>query len=294
MCKHAIIGANIIDRLVKCPGSLKLGKGSLASHDKSKKGYTQNRIENNPAVEYGLIIDELAKDYYRFKVGEPSKKMYHVKPEHELSKIYSEPAINYANHIVKIQKMFKNVLIDPLYDCSHYMKDIPNICEFRVQFNPDFVAMSYFEEGLAFVSDLSTAYNDDRNKMFQVICCAVGIIEKHPKITDCICEVYNVSTNDIMLTRLSRDELIAYKEDIILPALDRVRDAVQSEDIEEYRHYCSWCDKFCIFKDEGCKHCKDKDNCIENEVDIQLKFNTKDLDEETRQKANNLFKNNYK
>lgn len=288
MSKHGIIGANVMDRLVKCPGSLKLGNGSLASHDKQNKGYTHNCIEDNESVKFGLIVDELAKDYYRHKVGLPSKKKYFAKLEHELNPVYNEPAIKYANHLQKIGKKLGEGIVDPVYDLSRYMKNLDN-CEFRVQFNPDFVAMSYMKRGIAFVSDLSTAKTDDRNKMFQVICCAIGVIKYNPEITDCICEVYNSTSETVQVTKLSREELEAYRDDVILPALSSVSSALESEDVEEYRHKCSWCNHFCILKYDGCKACNSEDRLVDNIVDIDLEFNLNNMSEEITRAYCNLF-----
>lgn len=285
MSFHAIIGANILDRLVKCPGSLKLGKGSLASHDKSKKGYTKNRIECNKASEYGMIVDELAKDYVAYKCGLREIHHKYVKPKHECDPTYYKPADDFSRHIAKMSKRIGSVKIDPVYDLSKYMPHVPN-CEFRVQFNPDFVIMN---SRMALVVELSTAYTDDRNKMFQVICGAVGLIE-YSDIDYVVCEVYNSTTKQVQATRLSREELEAFRDDVIIPTLEKVRDAVQSEDIEEYRHRCSWCEHFCICKDEGCRACKEQVSEAQNEVWIDVSLDLNNLGIGDQQEYLNLFK----
>ena len=282
---HGIIGANILDRLVKCPGSLELGKGSLASYDKSKKDYVKNRIECNKASEYGMIVDELAKDYVAYKCGLGDIRHKYVKPKHECDPTYYKPADDFSRHIFKMSKKIGLVKIDPVYDLSKYMPKVPN-CEFRVQFNPDFVIMN---SKMALVVELSTAYTDDRNKMFQVICGAVGLIE-YSDIEHVVCEVYNASTKEVQATRLSREELEAFRDDVIIPTLEKVRDAVQSDNIEEYRHRCSWCEYFCICKDDGCRACREQVNEAQNEVWVDVNLDLENLGIGDQQEYLNLFK----
>lgn len=277
--KHACIGANCIDRLVKCPGSLKPGKGSLAEYRKNQerhKSYVKNSIECNTATTFGEIVDELAKSYIYFARTGNNKKSYYVKPEHECDSKYFTPAKNYADHILKVAKRFDKIFLDARYDVSHYIKDLPD-CEFSVSMNPDVVIMNHDQSGLAFVSDLSTARSYDRNKMFQVLCCAIGLVECNPKVTDVICEVYNSSTEEVQYCKFSKDELLAYRDDLLLPALQRVRDALEDNytNIEEHRQYNSWCSKYCIYgpkEENSCKACHCCGEMIENEVPIQVHF----------------------
>ena len=285
---HCIIGANILDRIVKCPGSVKPGNGSLAQHDYLNKGYTQNRIECNKAVVRGLAIDELAKNIIRVKSGMSEKSQHFCTPEDEVDPTYYKPANLYASHMVKVANKVGKSFIDPMYDCSRYVKNLEN-CEFRVRFNPDFVAMPYTEKGTAFISELNTASNDDRNKMFQVICCAVGLIEYYPTIDGCMCEVFNPILEEVSVVKLSRAEIEAYRDDIIKPALDKLRDALDSDHVEEYRHNCSWCRHYCIFKDEGCQACRNSDEYIENTIDIDLNFKLCGVTREILDFYNSMF-----
>lgn len=294
--KHCVIGANSLDRLVKCPGSLKPGNGSLAKYRNEQakhKSYVKNTIECNKATSFGEIVDELAKSYIYFARTGSSKKSRYVKPEHECDSKYFTPAKNYADHILKVAKRFDNIFLDARYDVSHYIKDLPN-CEFSVSMNPDVVLMSSTRDGLAFVSDLSTARSYDRNKMFQVLCCAIGVVECYPKVADVICEVYNSSTEEVQYCKFSKAELIAYRDDLLLPALQRVRDALEDSftNIEDYRQYNSWCSKYCIYgtkEENSCKTCRCQGEMVENEVPIQVHFFL-DLKTDTDLAAyNNLF-----
>lgn len=256
--QHCIIGANVMDRLVKCPGSLKVAKQSLEEYDKStankKNKYAKNRIECNSATSYGQVIDEMSKNYVRWKLGVPEKRKF-TKPEHEVDKSYTVPAQMYARHMLSLRKRFGKCMLDPCYTMENFIQDLPDV-QFRVAFNPDFVALPDGKyAGTVYISDLTTGRNYDRNKMFQLICCAVGIIEHHPETEQCICEVYNTTTREVMISKFSRDELKAYKDDIIIPSLQKVREALASDkdDINDYRAHCSWCDHYCIFRDT-CPH----------------------------------------
>lgn len=291
--KHAIIGANIIDRLVKCPGSLKVGNGSLADHDAKqakKRTYTQNRIECNEATSFGQIVDDLAKNYIYYARTGNNRHMSNAKPEHECDPKYFVPADKYAKHILKVARRFDAIFLDAKYDMSEYMYDLPD-CEFRVMFNPDVAIMNADRSGVAFISDLSTARCYDRNKMFQVLCCAIGMVKYFPKVTHVICEVYNSTTEEVQYTRFSREELEAYRDDVLVPALQKVRDALEdsSTNIEQYRHYCSWCNHFCVLADEGCQACKCKENPVENDIPINLHFFIDLMNEDDKAAYNNLF-----
>lgn len=291
--RHAIIGANILDRLVKCPGSLKVGNGSLADHDAKqakKKTYTQNRIECNEATSFGMIVDDLAKSYIYYARTTQHRHLKYAKSEHEGDPKYFVPANKYAKHILKVARRFNAIFLDANYDMSKYMTNLPD-CEFRVSMNPDVVIMNYDQSGLAFVSDLSTARSYDRNKMFQVVCCAIGLVEHFPKITHVVCEVYNAAIEEVQYTRFSREELEAYRDDVLVPALQKVRDALEdsSTNIEQYRHYCSWCSHFCILADEGCQACKCKENPVENDIPINLHFFIDLMNEDDKVAYNNLF-----
>lgn len=291
--RHCIIGANILDRLVKCPGSLKVANGSLADYDAKqakKKTYAKNRIECNKATTFGMIVDDLAKSYIYYARTGNNKHLKYAKPEHECDPKYFVPADKYAKHILKVARRFDAIFLDANYDMSEYMYDLPD-CEFRVSMNPDVVIMNAERNGIAFVSDLSTAGNYDRNKMFQVVCCAIGLIKYFPNITHVICEVYNSTTEEVQYTRLSREELEAYRDDLFIPALQKVRNALEDNvvDIEQHRHYCSWCSHFCIFADEGCQACKCKDTVAENDIPIDLHFFIDLMNEEDKEAYNNLF-----
>lgn len=275
---HSIIGANIMDRLVKCPGSLKVANKSLEEYDKSTANktnkYAKNRIECNAATVYGQVIDEMSKNYVRWTLGLPEKKKF-TKPEHEVDTSYTVPAQMYARHMLSLRKRFGKCILDPCYNMTDFIQDLPDV-EFRVAFNPDFVALTDGKyNGTVYISDLTTSISYDRNKMFQVICCAVGIVDHHPETEYCICEVYNTNTREIMISKFSRDELIAYKNDIILPALQKVRDALSCNkyDIDDYRTHCSWCDHYCIFRDT-CPHASKTiaEEYAINDVPIQLNF----------------------
>ena len=297
--RHCIIGANIMDRLVKCPGSLKPGYGSLADYDKKQsihKHYAQTRIENNTASRDGEIVDDLAKSYiYEARTGQ-TKRLRYAKPEHECDPKYFGPAKKYADHILKVAKRFSSIFLDASYDMTKYIDDLPD-CEFRVSMNPDIAIMNANRDGLAFISDLSTACTYDRNKMFQLLCCAVGLVEHYKNVDSVVCEVYNANIRadivEVSYSKFSREELEAYRDDIIIPTLQNVRNALadNADNIEDYRHYNSWCDYYCRFKDEGCKTCKCKCQKVENEVPIKLNFFL-DLKNDSYIKAyNNLFIN---
>lgn len=268
---HCIIGSNIMDRLVKCPGSLKPGKGSLESYHKSGNKYASTYIENRESVKRGIAIDGLAKDIILAKAGRAERYNSKYTNMNLLDSSYTEPAAEWAKHMLKIKQKFGWGSIDPCYNVSKYIENLPN-CEFEVSFNPDFVALPYDGAGIAFVGDLSTGTNNSRNKMFQVICCAVAVIEKHQNITRCVCEVFNPITRKVQIARLNRDELEAYRDDIIIPTLQEVRNALSCESVEDYRHYCSWCDQFCIFRSEGCKSCSDRTAEAENDIEIDIEF----------------------
>lgn len=274
--RHAVIGSNIMDRLVKCPGSLVPGQGSLAVYDRQAKArgkkdrYVKNRIECHPSVILGQKIDELAKSYICYRCGLPETKRVYIKGKDEMNPNIMKPASDYFYHVYKSKNLFAKVEVDPVYDMSKYMPNLPT-CEFRVLFNPDVVLHNDYT-GLVFISDLTTGQSDARNKMFQVLCCAVGIITNHPEVTACMCEVYNAVTSRVELSKFSREELEAYRDDIIVPTLNKVRSALDAEDIEEYRSHCSWCDHFCKCKDSGCQTCHSVDAYVENDVPIQLKF----------------------
>ena len=294
---HAIIGANILDRLVKCPGSLKPGFGSLAEHDRKQakhKHYAQTRVENNQASRDGEIVDDLAKGYiYEARTGQ-NKRLKYAKPEHECDPKYFEPAKKYADHILKVAKRFQAVFLNANYDMSKYIDNLPN-CEFRVSMNPDIVLMNSARDGIAFISDLSTAYTYDRNKMFQLLCCAIGLVENYKQVTHVVCEVYNANlkagTVEVSYAKFSRDELEAYRDDIIIPTLQNVRNALEDreENIEEHRHYNSWCDHYCRFKDEGCKTCTYCGHKVENEVPVHVHFFLDLRNEADIAAYNNLF-----
>jgi hypothetical protein len=293
---HACIGANVLDRLVKCPGSLRPGKGSLVEHRKNQekhKSYTKNNIECNGATTFGEIVDELAKSYIYFARTGGSKKSHYVKPEHECDPKYFEPAKKYADHILKVAKRFDNIFIDPRYDMSKYMKNLPD-CEFSVSMNPDTVLMNSDRSGLAFMSELSTARSYDRNKMFQVLCGAIGLIEYFPNITDVICEVYNTSTEEVQYSKFSKEELEAYRDDLIVPTLQKVRNALEDsrDSIEDHRQYNSWCSKYCVFgpKEENtCKVCHCGGKMVENEVPVHVHFFLDLRNEADIAAYNNLF-----
>lgn len=293
---HAIIGANILDRLVKCPGSLKPGNGSLAAHDGKqlrRKSYKQNKIECSNQTRFGEVVDELAKDYIYYARTGNNKPHHYVKPEHECDPKYFEPAKKYADHILKVARKFKHIFLDANYDMSNYIDNLPN-CEFRVSMNPDVVLMNEHRDGLAFISDLSTAYSYDRNKMFQVLCCAIGLVEHYPKITDVICEVYNSSYEEVSYCKFSKDELQAYRDDLLVPTLQNVRNALEDrqDNIETYRHNNSWCSKYCVYgpkEENSCKACHCCGEKIENEVPVQVHFFLDLRNEADIAAYNNLF-----
>lgn len=287
---HACIGANCLDRLVKCPGSLKISRGSLEQYDKRQaaaRKYTQNYIENNDATKFGMIVDEMAKNYLRWNYGVPEKRFY-TKPEYETSKRYMRPANDYFKHMRALRTRFGKCFLDPVYSLSKYMDNLPTV-EFRVACSPDFVATRDYK-GLVYISDLTTGAIEDRNKMFQVLVCAVGIIDKYEDVTHCICEVYNSTLRTCQISKFSREELEAYRDDIIVPTLRKVRSAVDSMNDESYRHYNSWCERYCIFKSEGCQACNRTDEYVDNEVPIHLQFNYTNMSEEEKEAYKNLFR----
>lgn len=288
-----------MDRLVKCPGSLKVAKGSLEAYDKYRASkqfqYAQNRIENNDATMFGQIVDELAKSYISFKTDAREPKRKFVKTEHEIDPNYYTPAVAYANHIDYVNKRLgPQCNLDPYYCMDNYIQDLPEV-EFRVAFNPDVVVGNYYYSDTVYVSDLSTGKSYARNKMFQVVCCALGVIEHNPATIHCICEVYNTTTRQIMLSKFSRDELEAYRDDIIIPTLQNVREALSCDknDINHYRSHCSWCDSFCILKDE-CNHaCKSvEEEYADNDVPTDLYISLDEhyrMTQEDAEKYANLF-----
>lgn len=301
MSKHAIIGANIMDRLIKCPGSLKCGNGSLDDYYKSTKGktrsYTKNRIECNAATTFGMKVDEYSKNLLRWKFGLPEKRKY-TNSDDDLGqsdeqKLLRQCGEDYCRHMEALRKRFGKCSLDPAYDMSRYMPSIDNV-EFRVTFNPDFVAINEdgTYRGTVYVSDLTTGRSYDRNKMFQVLCCAVGIITTHKECNACICEVYNPVTKEVMISKFYREELEAWRDEVIVPALYRVREALsdRKENIENHRAYNSWCDSFCIYASEGCCACHSNKEKVENDVPIQLNFFYNNMNEKDKEQYAALFK----
>ena len=289
---HACIGMNIMDRLVKCPGSLKPGYGSLkeyrAKFEGKKDKYVKNRIECNEATNRGNIIDELAKNYIYWSVTGVEKKKFFVKPEHETDPAYTEPTKRYSDHILKLRKRFGKCMLDPVFRMDEFMTRLPNI-EFSVSANPDVVVRGEDFSGTIVVSDFTTARSYDRNKMFQVVCSAVAIINHHPETENVICEVFNGVTQEVMLSKFSRKELEAYRDDVIIPALQKVRSGLaDSENINEYRHRNSWCQGYCIYRDE-CPHAKAYEDFTQNDVPIHVNFFINSMTQEDKENYAKLF-----
>lgn len=293
--KHCVIGANSLDRLVKCPGSLKPGYGSLkeyrAKFEGKKDKYVKNRIECNEATNRGNIIDELAKNYIYWSVTGIEKKKFFVKPEHETDPAYTEPAKRYSDHILKLRKRFGKCMLDPSFKMENFIDNLPD-CEFSVSANPDVVVRGEDFSGTIVVSDFTTARSYDRNKMFQVVCSAVAIINHHPETKNVICEVFNGVTQEVMLSKFSREELEVYKNDIIIPALQKVRDALSDNtaNINEHRCHNSWCSYYCIFRDE-CPHAQMtcEEEMSYNFVPIQVEFFIDKMTSEDKESYAKLF-----
>lgn len=293
--KHCVIGANSLDRLVKCPGSLKPGNGSLADYRKKTSGkvdkYVKNRIECNESTTFGNIVDDLAKNYIYWKVTGENLKFKHAKPEHQCNDTYTAPAKLYCKHILKLRERFGRCMIDPSFKMENFIDDLPD-CEFSVSANPDIVVRGTDYSGTIVVSDLTTSRNYDRNKMFQVICSAVAIVNHHPETEYVICEVFNAVTKEVQLSKFSREELEAYKNDIIIPALQKVRDALSdnSANINEHRCHNSWCSYYCIFRDE-CPHAQMtcEEEMSYNFVPIQVEFFIDKMTPEDKESYAKLF-----
>ena len=277
---HAIIGANVMDRLVKCPGSLKCGSGTLKQKDEQRKKnlknyYTKNRIECNRPTELGMKIDEMSKNLVRTHFGAKEKIVYTSDLDYADLEIYTQ-AKEYAEHMINVRKKMSKCFLDPGYDVSKYIQNLDDV-EFRVSFNPDYIAVS--ESGkIVYISDLTTGVSYSRNKMFQVICCAVGYMEYHSECERFICEVFNSNTKEVNICKFDKEEIEAYRDDIIIPTLEKVREALSSpkQEIENFRNRNSWCRGFCIFKDDGCCSCKSAD-IVENDIQIQLSFDYKHM-----------------
>lgn len=293
--KHAIIGSNIIDRLVKCPGSLKCGNGSLAEKDEKRNKpnyYTKNRIECNEATDIGLKVDEMSKAYLRRHFEKPIASSKYVKDIDYCNTDLTTKAKEYCRHMINLRNIYGKCVIDPAYDLSKYMTNVDGF-EFRVVANPDFMAFTDSNRnGTVYISDLTTGNgSNSRNKMFQLIVCAIGVIDKYELCEHCICEVYNVNTKEVTISKFSRLEIETYRDDVLIPTLDRVKDALcdDKDNIESYRNKCSWCNNFCIYKGEGCKACTSNDKEITNDIPVSLNFYYDMMNDNTRAELTKLI-----
>lgn len=319
MKRHIILGANIFDRIVKCPGSIILGKGDIdheAIRRKPEADYagkngryivqvTYYRPATSETSSIGTCVDYVAKmllrNYalwkYDDKYIQTLKNMY-IAPIFDKEDAFDTILDYYVEKTkqASLKREYDNIKkmtmsayywLTEMYEANRKKVDgidhKPGYCNFdtclqldtrEYNDNPDLEIALYANPDVTFfdretysiMADISTAHNDDRNKMFQLkMATYINAVYaqkngQYRKYVLCIIDAYN---DDVRFTYYDNDSIIAEMEPIVTNTLKKVHAiySQKSEKATDNRCKSSWCQYSCGLKD--------KCNCTKIRLDFQ-------------------------